>query len=322
VARLLQAICLLALLAVFFAHLIVPAVDAIRRRVRIDPRGRPLSRVSAILLLYLVLFAPGAIAWQRATGSIDHWVRVTAPASIARIFGAQRQPLSSNSRTARLTIAFFHYVEGQVKSALDDVVGAVRYVQWLAVVPILTFLLLVYAPAFRRSALRVLPHGHLQWRGEEYLRDVNSALAGYIRAQLVAGAISGLVCTAAFWLFGLPSGLSLGVLAGILELVPVIGPLTIMVMAAAEAEHVFAVLLFLVVFRGIQDYLVYPRLVRRGMHLSSLAVILSIWCGATLNGAAGVVLAIPFAGFLSVSYRHWREYHAIERLVRTGGSSG
>ncbi len=35
-----------------------------------------------------------------------------------------------------------------------------------------------------------------------------------------------------------------------------------------------------------------------------------------LNGAAGVVLSIPVAGFLSVSVRHWREYRSIERLVR------
>jgi predicted PurR-regulated permease PerM len=93
-------------------------------------------------------------------------------------------------------------------------------------------------------------------------------------------------------------------------------------MAAAESErHVLAVLAFLIVFRGVQDYVVYPRLIRRGMHLSSVAVIVSIWCGAALNGAAGVVLAIPVAGFLSVSFRHWREYRAIERLVRTAGDS-
>jgi predicted PurR-regulated permease PerM len=48
-----------------------------------------------------------------------------------------------------------------------------------------------------------------------------------------------------------------------------------------------------------------------------VAVILVVWCGAALNGAAGVLLAIPFAGLLSVSVRHWREYRAIERLVRT-----
>ncbi|HEV2985391.1 MAG TPA: AI-2E family transporter, partial [Vicinamibacterales bacterium] len=63
---------------------------------------------------------------------------------------------------------------------------------------------------------------------------------------------------------------------------------------------------------------IYPRLVRRGMHLSTLAVIVTIWGGAALAGAAGVILAIPVAGFLSVSLRHWREYRDIERLVRRG----
>jgi len=46
-------------------------------------------------------------------------------------------------------------------------------------------------------------------------------------------------------------------------------------------------------------------------------VVLSLWTGAALGGAGGVVLALPVAGFLSVSLRHWREYRAIERLVRT-----
>ena len=53
------------------------------------------------------------------------------------------------------------------------------------------------------------------------------------------------------------------------------------------------------------------------MHLSTAVVVFSIWCGAALNGAAGVVLSIPVAGFLSVSLRHWREYRSIEQLVRS-----
>jgi predicted PurR-regulated permease PerM len=69
--------------------------------------------------------------------------------------------------------------------------------------------------------------------------------------------------------------------------------------------------------RIVQDALVYPRLVRHGMHLSTPAVVLSLWAGAALGGAGGAVLALPVAGFVSVSLRHWREYRAIERLVRT-----
>lgn len=327
----LQAACILVLLAAFFAYLLAPAVDAARRRLRAGRRQRPLSRATVILLLYVVLFVPLGLAWRRAASPIVQWVHVTAPAAIARIFVTENRiaavdrvtallPLPGRFRpaAAQATMTFFGYVEDHIRAALGDLVDAARYIRWLAVTPIVSFLLLAYAPNFRRSALRVLPHGHLQWRGDEYLRDVNSALAGYIRAQLAAGVITAIVCAAAFTVFGLASALSLGVLAGVLELVPVIGPLTIIVMAAGQAEqYALAIVILLLAFRVIQDYVVYPRLIRHGMHLSSAAVILAVWCGAALNGAAGVVLAIPVAGFLSVSFRHWREYRAIERLVRT-----
>jgi predicted PurR-regulated permease PerM len=173
------------------------------------------------------------------------------------------------------------------------------------------------APIFQRSALRVLPRGHLQWRFEEYLRDVNSALAGYVRAQAAAAVIVGLACVAGFLLLGVRSAISLGVLAGILELVPAIGPLTVLLIATSQGDHVVAIVIFLAILRLAQDYVVYPRLIRHGMHLSTVAVILTVWAGAAIGRAPGVVLAIPIAGCISVSVRHLREYRDIEKLVRS-----
>jgi predicted PurR-regulated permease PerM len=158
----------------------------------------------------------------------------------------------------------------------------------------------------------------MQWRAEEYLRDVNSALAGYIRAQSAAAVIVGLLCVAGFVVIGLPAAISTGVAAGILELVPAIGPLTALLIASAQAgDRLIAVIVFLGALRIVQDYVIYPRLIRQGMHLSTPAVILTIWAGAALAGAAGVILAIPVAGLISVSLRHWREFRDIERLVRS-----
>lgn len=329
--RTVEAGCILLLLAMFFAYVIAPAIDAVSRRVRLGRRRRPLSRPSAIVLVYGALGVCGALAWHAAAPIVERWVNVTAPAVIDRVFTGGRRPAAVDRLyadvplpgrvkqvAAQATTKFLAYIEGEVRAALDDLVGAARHVRWLAVPPVIAFLLLAYAPGFRRSALRALPHGHLQWRGDEYLRDVNSALAGYVRAQLAAGVIVAVICTAVFSLFHLPYAVSMGIVAGVLELVPVIGPLTVVLMAAGQADqHALAVVMALAAWRVVQDLVVYPRLIRRGMHLSSAAVILAVWCGAALNGAAGVVLAIPCAGFLSVSIRHWREYRAIEHLVRT-----
>ena len=331
VLRVIEGACILLLLAIFFAYVVAPVVNGVRRRVRLGHRPRPLSRPLAILLVYSVLLASGAVAWRVAAPVVQRWVRVTAPAVLENVFtpGNQavavdrlygRLPLPGGVRdvAARTTHTVLTYIEDEVRAALSDVVDAAQYVRWLVVPPIVAFLLLTYAPGFRRSALRALPHGHLQWRGDEYLRDVNSALAGYVRAQLGGGAIVAVACAAIFSLFQLPYAVSMGILAGSLELVPVIGPLTMALIAAGLAgENAFAIVIVLAALRLVQDLVVYPRLIRSGMRLSPVAVILVVWCGAALNGAAGVLLAIPFAGLLSVSVRHWREYRAIERLVRT-----
>jgi len=327
--RVVEGVAVLLMLSVFFAYLTAPAVATIRQRVRMGPRQRPISNTAALALLYGNLVLAIVVVWRLSADGITRWVQVTAPASVDRLFSTARTdpldqviaraPLSPARRVAvknRLDAAV-DYLEQEIRSTLQEMIAAAPYALWLAATPVVSFVLLTSAPGFQRSALRVLPRGHLRWRGEEYLRDVNSALAGYVRAQTAAGVLVGLMCVTGFVLLGLPSAVSMGVAAGVLELVPAIGPLTVMVVVATQAgDLVWRALLFLLVLRLVQDYIVYPRLVRRGMRLSTPAVILTVWIGAALAGAAGVILAIPAAGFLSVSVRHWREYRDIERLIR------
>ncbi len=325
----LEGVGVLLLLSVFLAYILAPAAAELRRRVRIGRRKRPLSMPAALALLYVVLLVLGATTWLLSGDRITRWVAVTAPAAVDRLFtganftalerGITRTPLPSRGRLW-LRQSFeggMAYIEREARSTLTDLIGAARYAAWLAVAPVLAFLLLTCAPGFHRSALRVLPRGHLQWRGEEYLRDVNSLLAGYVRAQVAAGFIVGVLCLAGFEVLRLAGAGSMGVAAGVLELVPAIGPLTALIMAVGQAgDRVLGVVVFLGALRLVQDYVIYPRLIRHGMHMSTPTVILTVWGGAALGGAAGVILAIPVAGFLSVSLRHWREYRDIERLVR------
>jgi predicted PurR-regulated permease PerM len=325
--RLVEGIAALLLLSVFFAYLIAPLVPRVRKLVRIGRRKRPISDAAAVLLIYAALFVPAGLLLRNTAPAARHWVTNTAPGQVDRLFAGEevapldpvfrRVPLPSSTRAA-LTSAGTRVagsLERHTRATLDEGIAAAHHARWLVVTPIVAFVLLTAAPAFQRSALRVLPRGHLQWRFEEYLRDVNSALAGYVRAQVAAGVIVGFICAAGFALIGLKSAMSLGVLAGILELLPVIGPLTVLLVAISQGDRVLAIVIFLIALRILQDYVVYPRLIRHGMHLSTLAVIVTVWIGATLAGAAGVLLAIPAAGCLSVSARHWREYNEIERLV-------
>jgi predicted PurR-regulated permease PerM len=199
--------------------------------------------------------------------------------------------------------------------------GWIIFIPWLVLIPILSFFFLKDAETFRRSALQMLPKGRWRWRGDEFFQDINSTLAAYIRAQLTACLFIGVVCALGFALFGLPSPLVLGVIAGICEFIPLVGPLLVAIIAALAALiHgglflAFLVLVFLAVLRVAQDYVVYPRLIGQGIHLHPLAVIIAILSGAELAGVAGIFLAIPVVAILTVSYRHWLEHRGSEGLA-------
>jgi len=64
-----------------------------------------------------------------------------------------------------------------------------------------------------------------------------------------------------------------------------------------------------------QDYVIFPRLVRRGIQMHPLGVILALLSGAEFAGLAGIFLEIPVVAVLSVSYRHWLEYRGSEGVV-------
>jgi predicted PurR-regulated permease PerM len=320
----------LLLVSVFFAYVLAPIVESLQRRIRVGRRRRPAPRAAVIAALYLALAIGGIAAWKPALGPLTYFLRTSAPVAIDRLFGnrgggpidqavtaVSRFPAGGDLAAEALRRAI-RYLEAEVRTTFRDVVAASQYAAWLLVAPIVAFVLLTGAPAFRRSAGRLLPHGHLQWRAGEYLRDVNSALAGYVRAQLAAAVIVGTLCVFGFSMLQVPFAVSMGLAAGALELVPAVGPATALVMASSQAagNQALALVAFLAALRLVQDYVIYPRLIRRGMHLATPVVIVAIWCGAVLVGAAGVIIAIPAAGFASVSLRHWREYRAIEQLVR------
>jgi predicted PurR-regulated permease PerM len=155
---------------------------------------------------------------------------------------------------------------------------------------------------------------------ESIIHDVNTTLAAYTRAQLISCILIGTLCTIGFYSIGLNYALLLGVLAGILEFIPLIGPLTLAISAIGIASlqsgwDAFYVLIFLAVLRFLQDYVFYPRIVREGIHLHPLAIILSILAGEQMAGIPGVFLSIPVVALLTVLYKHILEHSKSKGIV-------
>jgi len=194
------------------------------------------------------------------------------------------------------------------------------YLPWFILIPVVAFFLLKDGEAFRRTILLALPRGPLRGRGAELFEDINDALAAYMRAALLACLLIGVLCTVGFLLIGVPYALLFGVVAGLLEFIPLVGPLVVAVGATLvtsfhSVNQAIAVLAFLGTLRFAQDYVIFPRLVRRGIHMHPLGVIVAILSGAELAGIAGIFLAIPVVAVFSVIHRHLLEYRGSAGLV-------
>ena len=329
ILRRLEGVLLLLILSIFFAYLIAPLVALLKRPVVVRGRPRTLPLPAAIGALYVLLFGALALAvWLLfpVVATQFEQLAAEAPAYLARaqtqIQSWQRYEQTHLPRGMRdaLDAAIaqsLKSVSTGIQGGLLPFVGAVlAYLPWLVLVPILAFFLLKDAEVFRRAALRLVPRGRLRWRGRDFFQDVNATLAAYVRAQLIACLIIGVACTIGFALMGVPYAVVLGILAGLLEFIPLAGPLTIGALAVVFAGFhsglpaAGATLVFLVILRIVEDYVIYPRIIGRGIHLHPLAIILAILCGAELGGLAGIFLSIPVVAILSVAFRHWREHRA------------
>lgn len=321
---------LIVFLSFVLAYLIAPAAERLRYAAAPSRRGRPLSRGISVLVIYgvvaVVTFPLWTLAGQRLGPALER-MSVLVPQHTARFIGQLRAsegwhdslglPMAVNAPVAAMTRRVTRSLEGEARALGAELTGIRHLVPWLSTVPVVAFLLLTRWHRFRRSTTRALPTPHLQWRGNEFLRNLNRILAVYTRAQITAAVLVGFMCWAGFAALGLPYPGTLGIAAGVLEMVPLAGPLVVAVVATGMAgERVVAVLVFLAGLRLVQDYAIYPRLISRVMHLHPVAVVLALWAGAAIGGIVGVCLAIPVVGIAQVAHRHWREYREIEDLLR------
>jgi predicted PurR-regulated permease PerM len=329
----LRGVMLLLVLSMLFAYLIAPPVEFLCRPVSWDGRPRAMPRPLAIAAVYLALFASLGIASYVLLPLLGAQIaefgrQVPSYVAHAReqlqawqhVINSDRLPQGAREAIDR---SFAHTVDaaGEYLSyGLGGLLPLLGYLPWLVLIPVVGFFLLKDGKAFRSAILLALPRGRLRGRGTELFEDINDTLAAYMRAALLACVLIGVLCTIGFMLIGVPYALLFGVVAGLLEFVPLVGPLVvaagaILVASVHSINQAIAVLVFLGTLRLAQDYVVFPRLVRRGIHIHPLGVILAALSGAELAGIAGIFLAIPVVAVLSVMHRHFLEHRGSGGLV-------
>ncbi len=314
----------LIVLSIFLGYLLDPLVGLIRRPFTSRNHGNLMPRPFAILISYLAVFGVFGIAIAYLAPLIVQQIREFADnlPNYASLFQEKVQALNIQYEQLMISEEFqteintrIGVIVGEIGTQITALAGntafdVLTYLPWLILVPILSFFFLKDAALFRNMVLGFFPSGRWRARAESFVSDVNSTLAAYTRAQLISCFLIGSLCTLAFTMIGLDYALLLGILAGILEFVPLLGPLAIGITATlvgAVSDNPWQAIwtaLFLVILRLTHDYVTYPRIVREGVHLHPLAVVLSVLAGEQIAGIPGVFLSIPIVALVTVLYKH------------------
>jgi predicted PurR-regulated permease PerM len=320
----LAALFFLVVLSIFFAYLIDPLVRSIRRPFKRRNIERFMPRPIAIVVAYLIVFSIIGFAVANIAPRVGDQAREFGTNLPAYSTAIRERVRDINQRFDRLRIP--DEVQVDLNTRLTDLgasvtttvgnflLALVTYLPWLILVPVLAFFFLKDVNHFRLLVLRMFPVGRWRYRAELVMEDLNTTLAAYTRAQLISCILIATICTLGFYTIGLKYALLLGILAGIFEFVPLLGPITIGIVATLTAAgsdrpiHAVYVASFLIVLRLLQDYVLYPRIVRGGIHMHPLAIILSVLAGEQVAGIPGVFLSIPIVAVLTVFYRHVLEH--------------
>ena len=302
-------ILILLLIAAILAAGLAPLVAAVERPQRRLPRG------VAILVVYCAMFLVFAGVLSAivvpATAEGRDFIK-NLPQLLATLQGwidamRGRSPwLPMLSLSAGLsaiphdlaTLSQYGATAAGVASVFIGGVGGV------VAVFVFAFYMLLGGAQIKRSFLALFPPDY-RGRVEFVLLQIGAKFGGWLRAQLVLSGSVAAIVAIGMWALGMPFPSLIGVVAGLGELIPVVGPVlggavAVLIGLSQPPWRLVAVIGFYIVVMNVEPHVLVPRIMSRAVGISPLLALVALLVGIKLAGILGGLLAIPVAAALQV----------------------
>ena len=302
------------MIALLFAYLLTPLVEMVQRFTpkRISPG---IALVIVYLALIGVIVALAVTVGSRIVDEANN-LAVRLPDLLKNRDWINQIPMPEWMEPVRARIVQWLQAEldngGQdvlpyVKSLGGQLVSGAKYVVYLILIPILAFFFLKDGHQMREQFVAGIVEESRRPVVDGILGDINRLLGEYIRA-LVLLSVSGFITYVIFLsVTGAPYAVLLSGVAAIGEFLPVVGPaaagaIALLVTGLAGYNHLLALVIFWIVFRMFQDYVVSPYLMGRGVELNPVLVLFGVLAGEQIAGVTGMFFSVPVIATLRVLF--------------------
>ncbi len=308
------------------AYFLDPVADRLQRMGLSRVAATAVITITAVLAVFLILLAIVPLLVQQTTGLIE-----SAPDIAARLqefLLTQFPDLADSTSTIRQSLAELgaavqakgaELVQGVVSSAL----GLVSVVVFIVVVPVVTFYMLMDWDHMVARIDQLLPRDHAP-NIRRLAREIDAALAAFVRGQLSVCALLGAFYAAALMLAGLQFGLVVGAIAGAITFIPYVGSLVGGALAIGLALFQFwgdwvSIGLIAGIFafgQFIEGNILTPKLVGNSVGLHPVWLIFALSAFGSLFGFAGMLVAVPVAAAIGVFTRFGIEQYQASPLYK------
>ncbi len=298
------------ILALLFAYLLSPLVNLINRILpnrKTQVLGLALAYVIFLAILVTVGALIGTTVADQASALAKHAPDMLAKlqASLAATKGTGSFEDQAVNVLRAQTISGSSHLLNSAPEYLPKILAAASELIYVVIIPILGFFFLKDGHDFRQHAL-TLAEGRTREFLDDLMADIHLLLAHYMRALVGLSLVAFTTYSIFFSILGVPYPLLLAAVGGLFEFIPMLGPLAagviIVTMTGVSGTGVITVLIFLVLFRLVQDYVVSPHLMGQGVELHPLLVIFGVFAGAEIAGVRGSFLSVPLLAMARVFY--------------------
>ncbi|HUP70025.1 MAG TPA: AI-2E family transporter [Acidimicrobiales bacterium] len=309
------------LLAGAIVFLVNPIVTRLQRRRVPRALGAGLAYLSVLGLLVLggLLVYPlvedqaGELRedWPEIQDKAERWIDERAAESAGTFYEFTRDDLSQAFSSDNLTF------RQQLDRARDVGLQVFHILLILVLAPIIAFYLLVDLPRIRTVMVSLIPFG----ARDEVLhvgRRLNRAIGGFFRGQLLVAAIVGVMCSAGLFAIGLQFWFLVGMIAGLFNVIPLIGPWVggipgvVIALTTGSTLQALGVVVVMATAQQIDNHFITPQVMQRVVQLHPAAVILALLAGGTLGGFFGLLMAVPAAAMLKIVGGHLWRVHVLD----------
>ncbi len=311
---------------VAFTLFIAIVIGAVIRPAVVWLHQRGLPRVAGIILVYLLLltllivfllllfpmiFEQGATIAATMPGyyqDLRVWVINYPNPLIARLSALLPVALPSMKpvqQTGLQVMASAEQVLGYIASAFNFIFTAI-------VIMVLAFYWTLDGPRAIQSLLMLVPQNQREGI-REMISAMETKISFFIAGQGVLCLIIGVMSLIAYLIIGLPNALALALIAGVLEAVPMLGPLLGAVPAALVAlsmapDKLVWVLVATVVIQQLENSLLVPRVMSKAVGVNPFVTLLAFFAFSSLFGIAGALMAIPIAAIIQLLLNYFVFY--------------